>query len=399
MILPDVQYDVVAAGHICLDVTPAIPDTGVTRVEQLFRPGAIVNVGPCTVSTGGPVSNTGIGLVKLGCRVAFMAKVGDDDYGRIVRRLLETSGSAAGIRTTEGANTSYTVALCPPGIDRIFLHCPGTNDTFGADDVDFGLVKQAGLFHLGYPPLMRRLYEDSGAQLVEIFRRAKAAGATTSLDMSLPDPHSPSGKAPWEEILKRLLPHVDVFLPSLEESFFMLHRDEFLRRKEQHAGHDLLDYIRPDESSAMAARFLELGTGMTALKCGRRGYYFRTGPASGFTRFGRAKPGNVQRWAQRELWHPAVTVAPIRSATGSGDSSIAGFLTAFLRGCDLEDCLRTANCVGAQNLTALDATSGIRTWDETWARVQGGLMTEPLEVAGWRHDAQKNIWVGPHDAV
>lgn len=399
MILPDVQYDVVAAGHICLDVTPAIPDTGVTRVEQLFRPGAIVNVGPCTVSTGGPVSNTGIGLVKLGCRVAFMAKVGDDDYGRIVRRLLETSGSAAGIRTTAGADTSYTVALCPPGIDRIFLHCPGTNDTFGADDVNFDLVKQAGLFHLGYPPLMRRLYEDGGTQLVEIFKRAKAAGATTSLDMSLPDPHSPSGKAPWEEILKRLLPHVDIFLPSLEESFFMLHRDEFLRRKEQHAGHDLLDHIRPDESSAMAARFLEFGAGMTALKCGRRGYYFRTGDARVFARFGRAKPGNVQRWARRELWHPAVTVAPIRSATGSGDSSIAGFLTAFLRGCDLEDCLRTANCVGAQNLTALDATSGIRKWEETWARVQGGLKTEPLEVAGWRHDAKKNIWVGPHDAA
>ena len=43
-------------------------------------------------------------------------------------------------------------------------------------------------------------------------------GVVTSLDFSLPDPESESGKINWPEIMKKLLPFTDIFVPSLEEA-------------------------------------------------------------------------------------------------------------------------------------------------------------------------------------
>ena len=50
-------FDVVVAGHICLDIIPTIPHE---RIE--FEPGRLLQVGPAVLSTGGAVSNTGLAL-------------------------------------------------------------------------------------------------------------------------------------------------------------------------------------------------------------------------------------------------------------------------------------------------------------------------------------------------
>lgn len=401
MIVKNSQCDLVAAGHICLDLIPEIPDTSATGMDQIFRPGAILNVGPCVISTGGPVSNTGLGAERLGCKVAFMAKVGQDAYGQVIRQLLEKAGSSDGIKTTSRTCSSYTVALAPPGIDRMFLHCPGANDTFTSEDIAYDLVAKAAQFHLGYPPLMKSLYQNEGEQLTKVFRRAKEVGATTSLDMSLPDPASPSGQAPWLKILANVLPYVDIFLPSMEEAFFMLHPQMFMERKRTHGGSELLDYISPDECSECGEAFLDMGACMTALKSGHRGYYFRTKDKSAFERMGRAKLADPAAWSDREIWCPAYQINTIASATGSGDSSIAGFLTALLRGLSLEECLKVANCVGNQNLQGLDALSGIKTWDETWAMVNADdqpIIDPKLGDCRWRRDERQHLWYGPADA-
>ena len=106
--------------------------------------------------------------------------------------------------------------IAPPGIDRVFLHNPGSNNTFVADDVDYEVLAGAGVFHFGYPPLMEKMFAEGGAELTDIFRRARETGATTSLDMALPDPNSPAGRVDWDAILKKTLPCVDLFLPSIE---------------------------------------------------------------------------------------------------------------------------------------------------------------------------------------
>ncbi|MBN2310728.1 MAG: carbohydrate kinase family protein [Candidatus Hydrogenedentes bacterium] len=394
-------FDVMAAGHVCLDLIPRFPNTGATELGAILRPGKLVEMGPVTISTGGPVSNTGIALRRLGRSVCFSARVGDDEFGRLTLDALRRSGNADGIHVVPGSASSYTVALAPPGIDRVFLHNPGTNHEFGSEDVDCGLVGQCRMFHFGYPPLMRRMYENVGEELERTFRLAKEAGATTSCDMSLPDPDSAAGKAPWKAILERTLPCVDVFLPSVEEALYMLEVDRFLQMKRDHGGAELIDVLTAADYTRLADALLAMGPAIVALKSGHRGFYVKTSAREAFDRMGAASPHDADAWSLRELWGPAFSAPDLASATGSGDSSIAGFLTAFLNGYDIEESLRTANCLGWQNVQALDAVSGIRTWEETCALLERPAPVNDVRpgAAGWVWHEERGVWAGPEDAL
>jgi sugar/nucleoside kinase (ribokinase family) len=244
---------------------------------------------------------------------------------------------------------------------------------------------------------MRALYQNEGEQLAETFRLAKQAGATTSLDMSLPDPRSESGQAPWSRILEKTLPNVDIFLPSVEEALFMLRRERFLALKQQTGGAEAIDLLEPNDYRDLSSALLELGSSLIVLKSAHRGFYLRTAGGKRVAGIGPAAPAQPEEWASREVWCPAFHVGRIASATGSGDSSIAGFLAALLRGESLPRCLRFANAVGAQNLTELDAVSGIKGWEETVAQVNDrslALNDLPLREGadGWQLDSQAQVW-------
>ena len=162
--MPDRSADIVVAGHICLDMIPEF-EAAEASLSALLVPGKLINVGPLMTATGGPVSNTGFPLRRLGMNVELMGKCGDDPFGKAILDLIraEAPGAEAGMRVVAGEHSSYTVVINPPGIDRIFLHCPGANDTFGAEDIHGEAVARARLFHFGYPPLMARTYAENGA--------------------------------------------------------------------------------------------------------------------------------------------------------------------------------------------------------------------------------------------
>jgi sugar/nucleoside kinase (ribokinase family) len=69
---------------------------------------------------------------------------------------------------------------------------------------------------------MRHIYEHDGRELRVLFEAARARGARTSLDMSLPDPESPGAQIDWRRWLTNVLPYVDYFVPSIDELRFML---------------------------------------------------------------------------------------------------------------------------------------------------------------------------------
>ena len=395
------KYDVIVAGHLCLDIIPLFPDTGARKIEELMRPGKLVNVQDAKLSAGGPVSNTGLNLRKLGNSVCFCACTGDDELGALTISILSGSGNAEGIKTLKGQSSSYTVVVAPPGIDRIFLHNPGTNNFFSADDLNADLLRQCRHFHFGYPPLMDRMFADEGRELVEVFKRAKEAGTTTSCDMTLPDPAAPSGKAPWRKILSSLLPYVDIYLPSIEESFYMLYPEEFIRLKKEHNNIDLIDVFTPEQYSKTADELLSMGAKVVSLKTGHRGFYVKTGGAGLFSGMGRARPGCLNNWSNRELWRPAYTVDSFGSATGSGDSSIAGFLSAFLRGLKIEEALKYATCLGWQNVGVLDAVSGIKDWDTTTQIIKTGrpFIDVHINSQAWLYNEDHALWAGPEDVL
>jgi sugar/nucleoside kinase (ribokinase family) len=395
----DRKYDVMVAGHLCVDIIPAFSDTGATRIADILRPGKLVNVGAATLSTGGTVSNTGIALQTLGNKVCFAARVGDDAFGRLTTDLLNRSGSVEGIRVEPGSASSYTIVIAPPNIDRIFLHNPGTNDEFSPADLDPELIAQCRHFHFGYPPLMRRMYDDDGTTLHRVFKIAHDAGASTSCDMALPDPDSPAGRVDWLPILERCMPEIDLFLASAEETLYMVEPETFAARRDEHGDADLVQNLEPEDYSRIAERLIGMGARVVSLKSGPRGFYVRTAAKEAFAAADRSYPVDVNKWAGRELWAPAWAVETFGSATGAGDSSIAGFLSTYVRGLPIEKALKCAVCCGWQNVQAVDAVSGVGSWDTTMELVEQDMPTiDPLiDSPGWSYSTATGMWSGPGD--
>lgn len=387
--------EVVVAGHICLDIIPAFASER-DEMDDLVAPGRLTEVGEATFSTGGAVSNTGLNLYQLGIETALMGKVGDDLFGKAVLDVVKEYDAKLtdGMVVVPGATTSYTIVINPPNMDRAFLHCSGANHTFGADDVRYALVEDARLFHFGYPPIMKRFYANDGAELADMFQRAKSTGATTSLDMSMPDPQGPSGHADWPKVIERTLPYVDIFGPSFEELLFMLDRPRF---DELEATGDLLANMTPADVRALSDAVMAAGAKVLLLKIGEYGAYLRT--AAGLDGFGRAAPPDLDAWTARELWAPCFVPVETVGTTGTGDVTIAGFLAGVLRGQSPEDALITATAVGAYSVEAPDALGGVTSLDETLARIEAGWARQSLSVdaPGWHWDEARQLWLGPLD--
>ncbi len=389
--------EVIAAGHLCVDIIPRIM-AGSADMAGFLAPGRLTEVGELTLSTGGSVSNTGLALHRLHVDVQLVGRLGEDLIADLTRQILASHGAhlTEHLAIARGEPSSYTIVINPPGIDRTFLHCPGTNNTFGAEDVDEELLAQTRLFHFGYPPIMRRMYTDMGRELAAVLSKAKAAGCTVSLDMAMPDPGQPSGRADWPAILEGALPYVDLFMPSIEELLFMLARPRFDELTEAHTDGSIIDALDPDQVRLLAQEAISLGARIIVIKMGHRGLYLRTGTLG--DDLGRGSPHRVSAWRHRELWSPAFSVDVV-GTVGAGDATIAGFLTAILRGQSPEAALNSAAAVGACNVEAADAISGVQSWQATQARLEQGWERLDAGIQGpeWEYDQALALWRGPDD--
>lgn len=364
---------VIAAGHICLDITPVFPQKEVNAVSDILRPGKLLHMEAADVHTGGSVANTGLGMKILGADVSLMGKVGTDAFGDMICSILSRYDAADGMICSDRESTSYSVVLAMPGIDRIFLHHPGANNTFCADDIPPGALKEASLFHFGYPPIMRTMYENEGDGLLAVFQKVKAAGLATSLDMAAVDAASEAGKADWDRILKKVIPYVDFFAPSVEELCYMLDSNRFLQWQERAAGKDVTGFLDIEKDvKPLADRCMEYGAKVLVIKCGAPGMYFRTAGQEHLKQLESRLGLNLQEWSDKEGFERSYMPERILSGTGAGDTSIAAFLTAMLESESLESCMHLAAAAGASCVTAYDALSGLKPLDELRKKIAAG---------------------------
>ena len=364
---------VICAGHSCLDITPEIPDLHARRIDDVIEPGKLLQVGQAKVSGGGSVSNTGLGMKILGTDVILMTKVGDDAFGDILAGIYQEYGADHVLVRQKGGSTSYSVVLAIPGIDRVFIHHTGANDTFCADDIRWDEVSDAALFHFGYPPLMRRLYVDGGEELVKIFSRARMVGAATSLDLAAVDPDSPAGKADWRDILTRMLPLVDFFCPSVEELCYMLDPVRFTQWKKRADGGDVTEILNLESDVIpLADTCMKMGAKVLLIKCGAPGMYLRTADERTLSAISGRIGLDCGQWAHKDIFEKSYIPDRIRSGSGAGDTSIAAFLTAITEGYDPEMSLHLAAGTGASCVEEYDALSGLKSFDELKKKIQNG---------------------------
>lgn len=363
----------IVAGHICLDITPVFPKTKVTRLDQLLKPGKLIQMGKADVHTGGSVANTGLAMKILGADVSLMGKIGDDAFGSMVVNVLEQHHAGENMLITKGEATSYSVILAVPGIDRIFLHNPGANDTFCAEDIPWEVLGEAALFHFGYPPLMKKMYENNGEELVKIFKRAKETGAATSLDMAAVDAASEAGSADWERILENVIPYVDFFVPSVEELCYMLDKERFASWQERAGERDITEILDIEKDvTPLAEQCMAFGAKVLLIKCGAPGIYYRTAGYRELSGIGSRTELDLKKWADKEGFEKSYVPDQILSGTGAGDTSIAAFLTAMLEGYPLEECMQLAAATGASCVAAYDALSGLKSFQELKNKIDAG---------------------------
>lgn len=371
--MTEFKTDALVVGHLCLDIIPEFL-IGNVPLSQILVPGKLVDMGGVVIGTGGATSNTGLALHRLGFRVGIAGKIGADIFGDAIITLLRKTAprlvDSMIVSPTDG--TSYSVVLNPPGIDRIFLHSTGANDTFGAADVPDESLDGVRLLHFGYPPLMRRFQVDGGSELLALFERARSRGITTSLDMSRPDPDGLSGKVDWPQLMKNVLPVVDVFLPSFDEILFMIDRPRFDRLQEKAGEGNPTAHVDVDSIRDAADLLLGMGAAMVGFKLGDQGFYLKTTADSGrLAAMGHAAPENREAWLGKEFITGCRRVE-VAGTTGAGDCTIAGFLGALLKGLSADEAVARAVAVGGASVETRDATSGVPDWEVIEKRLAAG---------------------------
>jgi sugar/nucleoside kinase (ribokinase family) len=308
---PDQTIDVLVLGDVNPDLVLAAPD---------LRPAfgqAEVLVDSAQLTIGGSGSIMACAAARLGCRTAIAGVVGDDVFGHfMIDALRERGVDTSGLVVEATLQTGLTTVLARAG-DRGMITFAGTIAALSADAIDPTLIRRARHIHVASYFLQRALTP----QLPALFARARATGATVSVDPNW----DPSGG--WDSGLSTLLGAIDLLLPNAEEAMRIAGRPDPVQ-----AAHAL--------SAAGATVVVKLGAdGALAVRAGQ------------------------------EFHAPATAgVSPI-DTIGAGDAFDAGLLAGLLAGEGLDPALALACACGALSTRAAGGTAGQPTLAEATAAV------------------------------
>jgi sugar/nucleoside kinase (ribokinase family) len=247
-------------------------------------------------------------LHALGTPVGFISRIGADPLGAMAAERLGAVGvdTSRMKRGTGNTSTGLTVVLPYPQ-QRYMLTYPGTMFEMQYSDIDMDYLRSARHLHLSSFFLHRALRP----RILDLFRQAKEAGLTTSLDTN-DDPENQ-----WAQDLLEVLKYVDVFLPNEREAKKIARTEDFSRALNLLAGLSKVVVVKRGSSSAIC----------------RRG---------------------DERWS---LAPPPVQMV---DDVGAGDTFDSGFIHSYLLGAKLEDCLAFANIVAAYSVTKAGGTEAFR---------------------------------------
>ena len=285
-------------------------------------PGGLRLINSLQLTTGGNVCNTGTAMAKLGMKVAAAGLVGEDVLGSAVTTRLRESGlDTSAVFTTDKAGTSATVVAVEPGGERCFFHTLGATTLLDAAAFRrcFPVFRQCRYVQVGYFGLLPALTPQLPQVLSEL--REAASGVRIALDTVNPP-------AEWS-LLEPVLPHLDVFCPSRTEAAA------------------LTGEAAPAKMVAAFRRHLPPHA-LVGIKLDADGCHLDDG--------------------QRSAFVPAYKVN-VTDTTGAGDTWFGGLLTGLIKDMPLEQAGKLANRAAADCCTALGASAGVQSFEETIARV------------------------------
>ena len=174
-------------------------------------PGGLTFLESLTLTTGGNVCNVATAMARLGASVGAAGMVGDDVFGRaMLDKLRAESIDTSAVFVSPKAQTSATVVAVQSDGQRTFFHTPGVTPLLDAAAFRrcFDLFRQCSWVQIGYFGLLPGLTSDLPDLLAEL--RQTAPNTKVALDTVNP----PASL----ELLKPILPHLDLFAPSRTEA-------------------------------------------------------------------------------------------------------------------------------------------------------------------------------------
>jgi sugar/nucleoside kinase (ribokinase family) len=294
------SFDVSVIGELNLDlIFSGLPQQLELEHEHLAK--------ELSITLGSSSAIFAHNLSLLGNKVGFSSCIGSDPFGEIcVQRLSESGVDLSRVRRLMGKTTGLTIIM-PQYQQRYILTYPGTMYDLSEKDLDLRHVFDSKHLHVSSYFLQKTLRP----QLIDIFRKAKEAGLSTSLDTN----DDPADR--WPTDVQLLLKYVDILLPNEREAC----------------------KLAQVEDAARAAEILSQKVPVLVIKRGPQGALARVGK-------------------EKYAAHPPVV--DVADVVGAGDSFDAGFVHQFIRGAKIEECLKFANIAGALSVTRAGGTEAFR---------------------------------------
>lgn len=271
-------------------------------------PGDLAEVERFARGIAGADTNVAIGLARLGFHVAWLSRVGDDSFGRFIRRTLENEGLDCRhlVRDPEHSTGLVFKARTEDGSDPHVEYLRRGSAASHLSPADAGAVDFASVRHLhatGIPPALSDTARALSGHMLE---RARKAGASISFDPNL-RPSLWSSEREMRDTLNDLAARADWVLPGLAEG---------RRLTGLESAHDIAGF------------YLDRGAKAVIIKLGPEGSYYRSHTES-FTVEG-------------------VKVDKVVDTVGAGDGFAVGVISALLDGLPPRAALRRGNLIGAE---------------------------------------------------
>ena len=140
-------------------------------------------------------------LNRLGKKTAFIGKVGNDQFGKMLKEVVEESGTdVSGLAMDEQVHTTLAFVHTFPDGDRefSFYRNPGADMMLTKEEVDPEIIKNARIFHFGTLSSTHAGVREATRYAIDV---AKENGLLVSFDPNLREPLWESLDQAKEEIL------------------------------------------------------------------------------------------------------------------------------------------------------------------------------------------------------
>lgn len=273
------------------------------------------------ISTGGDAINTAINLAKLGHDVTYLGRVGNDPLGlMMVQQARERKVNMEYVAYSSTQAQTKSLILVKPDGQRTFLQYAGTSAEFCFEDCNLALLSQADILQIGGTFHLPKFDGHGAAKLLAL---AQEKGVITSMDVT----SDHSGR--WNEILWPVYPHLDYFLPSIEQASMIANTEQ------------------PEE---IADFFLNRGVKNVAIKLGQKGSFFKN--------------------SQTAFYAGIYRHIPVMETTGAGDAFCAGFLCGIAQSLPPEKCVNLATACASFAISSIGATAGMGELAEVQAFIE-----------------------------